>query len=159
MKKVVATILSLSVLVAGSALATPPPVPSAPPVAAAVVSPQAAAVSSTAASTQALRAPSAQHPHRGHGHRFDRAGHRHGPGMAQHGRQFQHRGGRGERSHQRLRLGAPLAADRQGVVVTEHRRHGLNKAPRGQEWRRIGDRYVRVTSATNVVNEIVINGL
>src|SRR5690606_28405400 len=80
MKKVVATILSLSVLVAGSALATPPPVPSAPPVAAAGVSPQAAAVPSTAASTQALRAPSAQHPHRGHGHRFDRAGHRHGPG-------------------------------------------------------------------------------
>lgn len=153
MKQVVATILSLSVLVAGSALATPPAVPSAAPVAAAGVSPQATPAPSVGARQPAVRAPSARHPHRHHAHRFD---HRRGPDMAHHGRPFQQRG---ERQHQRLRLGAPLAPDRQGVVVTEHRRHGLNKAPRGQEWRRIGDRYVRVTSATNVVNEIVINGM
>ena len=153
MKQVVATILSLSVLVAGSALATPPPVPSAAPVAATGVSPQATQAPSAAARQPAVRGISARHAHRSHGHRFD---HRRDSGMANHGRPFQHRG---EPGHQRLRLGAPLAEDRQGVVVTEHRRHGLNKAPRGQEWRRIGDRYVRVTSATNVVNEIVINGM
>ena len=60
---------------------------------------------------------------------------------------------------ERIRLGAPLAENRQGVVVSEPGRHGLRKAPRGQEWRKLGQRYVRVTSGSNVVNEIVINGL
>ena len=59
----------------------------------------------------------------------------------------------------RVQLGAPLAEHQQGVVVSKPRQHGLAKAPRGQEWRKIGQRYVRVTSGTNVVNEIVINGL
>lgn len=60
---------------------------------------------------------------------------------------------------ERIRLGAPLAENRQGVVVSEPGKHGLRKAPRGQEWRKLGQRYVRVTSGSNVVNEIVINGL
>jgi len=169
MKHVVATILSLSVLVAGSALAAPSQdTPSTVPVVTSAALPVTGNASTVAppAAVQAERRAGRGHadgrPHRGHraglAHHAERAHparhHRH---ALQHGRDGQRAGS--PRGHRAMRLGAPLAEHRQGVVVSEHRRHGLNKAPRGQEWRRIGDRYVRVTSGTNVVNEIVINGL
>ena len=171
MKQVVATILSLSVLVAGSALAAP--ATTAP------VAPAPAAVSTAAlppvAGQQGIRPPqpgqvaeaTGRHHKGPHGQRRQFGAAPHGAPQADAGRMQRHdgmhrRGGPrqgADAGHRPLRLGAPLAENRQGVVVTEHRRHGLQKAPRGQEWRRIGERYVRVTSGSNVVNEIVINGM
>ena len=171
MKQVVATILSLSVLVAGSALAAPTAVSPAAPVPAVATTPASASANPAAV---AGRAPAAQaqpgqgRHHKGpDGHRRELAAGSQGPRQLHAGRHHRHegmhrRGGPGmarDHGQRRLQLGAPLAENRQGVVVTEHRRHGLQKAPRGQEWRRIGERYVRVTSGSNVVNEIVINGM
>lgn len=164
MKPLIAAVFAFSLL--GSATALAAPDDATAPVAAA----QTPAVAGNAgpAATDARGHNSRQVHGPRHGdrrsmrHAHDR---RHAHGHPRHGkRPLAHAGLRGhEHGHgprgQRIRLGAPLAEDRQGVVVSEHRRHGLQKAPRGQEWRRIGERYVRVTSGSNVVNEIVINGL
>lgn len=171
MKQVVATILSLSVLVAGSALAAPASVsPGAPVPAAATTSalPAGSPVAVAGRTQDRQVVPGQGRHHKGpDGHRRMHADGPQGPRQLHAGRHHRHegmhrRGGPGmarDHGQRRLQLGAPLAENRQGVVVTEHRRHGLQKAPRGQEWRRIGERYVRVTSGSNVVNEIVINGM
>lgn len=155
MKHLLASVLSLSVLVAGSAVAAPQSATTAP--AAAAVETGPATPASTDGAVQ-RRAPGMRPPLRADGQpgpRMHRGMHapRRGPGM-----QAGHPGGM-HRFGPRVRLGAPLAENHQGVVVGEPRKHGLAKAPRGQEWRKLGHRYVRVTSGTNVVNEIVINGL
>ena len=168
MKHVLASALSLSLLLAGTAVAAPQAATTAADAARATATAPAAAPAAAAqpralTPEQARAARAARVEAGGHAPRMHRGmpqhrgmdAHRH-MGMApRHGagpRGFAPRG-------ERMRLGAPLAETRQGVVVSQPRKHGLAKAPRGQEWRKVGQRYVRVTSGTNVVNEIVINGL
>ena len=170
MKHLLAPVLSLSLLMAATAAAAPPAAP--------LTAPAASGQRQAQAPTGQVHAPAAaqaQRPALGerralHGQTGPQH-HRHGPGHAQEHRRYHGRGGAamaGPRAggpagmrhgRERIRLGAPLAENRQGVVVSEPGRHGLRKAPRGQEWRKLGQRYVRVTSGSNVVNEIVINGL
>lgn len=45
-----------------------------------------------------------------------------------------------------------------GIQVRDYRAHGLRKAPRGHEWRRIDNRYLLVAIATGVITEVVLNG-
>ena len=168
MKHLIATALSLSVLVSGAALAAPQAdmqrAGTAPVVQAATAQPVALPHKAEVAAQPAqVAGPGMRRPGMSH-----RQHQRHGAPVRHHGprghampRHMAHRhGSEGRRAFAgRVQLGAPLAERQQGVVVSKPRQHGLAKAPRGQEWRKIGQRYVRVTSGTNVVNEIVINGL
>ena len=56
------------------------------------------------------------------------------------------------------RKGYRLPPHAHGVVVRDYRGHGLHKAPRGHEWRSIDGRYLLVAIATGVITDIVING-
>lgn len=56
------------------------------------------------------------------------------------------------------RKGYRLPPHAHGVVVRDYRGHGLHKAPRGHEWRSIDGRYLLVAIATGVITDIVLNG-
>lgn len=175
MKHLIATALSLSVLLSSAALAAPQgetlragtaPLAQPAPAQPAVLPQRAQPVRPPAqVAGQPIPPPAAGAPrHMRHGmHERGHGPRAHGP--SRHSSSLHHRGQRGHghraegRGPGRMQLGAPLAERQQGVVVSKPRQHGLAKAPRGQEWRKVGQRYVRVTSGTNVVNEIVINGL
>lgn len=165
MKHFLASVLSLSALMAGSAMAAPQTAPvassqrhviatpgQAPAAAPQAVQPQRQPPCQAAGERPMLEQRHHQQHHAGPGHEGQHRRHFSGPRHADGPRGAMQRG-------ERIRLGAPLAENRQGVVVSEPGKHGLRKAPRGQEWRKLGQRYVRVTSGSNVVNEIVINGL
>lgn len=56
------------------------------------------------------------------------------------------------------RTGYRMPAYAPGVVVRDWRGQGLRQAPRGHEWRRIDGRYLMVAIATGVITDIIVNG-
>ncbi|MFT4256338.1 MAG: RcnB family protein [Pseudoxanthomonas sp.] len=49
-------------------------------------------------------------------------------------------------------------ADGRGASVSDYRQHNLKKPPRGQEWRKVDDKYVLVKIATGIILQVVEGG-
>ncbi|UYB53794.1 RcnB family protein [Xanthomonas sp. AM6] len=60
----------------------------------------------------------------------------------------------GWRHHQR---GERLALGHRGDRVPDYRKHGLRAPPRGHEWRRVDDQYVLIAVATGIIASVVAN--
>lgn len=54
--------------------------------------------------------------------------------------------------------GRPLPSHVHTVVVRDWRGHGLRKPPRGHEWRRVDGRYLLVAVTTGIIADIVLHG-
>ena len=80
---------------------------------------------------------------RNDGHRDDHRDDRHDNGRHAGPRHY----ARGER----------LAADHRGDRVPDYRKHGLKPPPRGHEWRRVDNQYVLIAVATGVISSVIAN--
>lgn len=74
-------------------------------------------------------------------------------------------GGRDDHHHQKHhhddrrdppRRGHTLARDHRGEPVRDYRHHGLRAPTRGQEWRKVDNRYVLIAVATGVIADVVL---
>lgn len=57
-------------------------------------------------------------------------------------------------AHHAPRKGERLAQHQRGTRVADYGRHGLRRPGKGNEWRRIDDRYVLIALATGLVVDI-----
>ncbi|MEA5668959.1 RcnB family protein [Stenotrophomonas sp. MH1] len=57
-------------------------------------------------------------------------------------------------AHHAPRKGERLSRHQRGTRVADYAHHGLRKPGRGNEWRRIDDRYVLIAIATGLVMDI-----
>ncbi len=57
-------------------------------------------------------------------------------------------------AHHAPRKGQRLAAHQRGTRVADYSRHGLHRPGKGNEWRRIDNRYVLIALATGLVMEV-----
>jgi Ni/Co efflux regulator RcnB len=53
------------------------------------------------------------------------------------------------------RKGERLPQNQRGARVSDYGRHGLRKPGKGNEWRKVDDRYVLMTIATGIVVDII----
>lgn len=57
------------------------------------------------------------------------------------------------------RRGEYIRPDYRGYVVNDYYRYGLYAPPRNHEWRRVDDRYVLASIATGVITAVILNSL
>ena len=141
MKRIVTAALSLSLLATGTAFAAPPaqqdphaghpashtaPAPAPVPAKAQPQHATPAPAPAPAARPQPAPAPQAAHS-------------QHGPQHAQ----------------PAPRKGERLAQGHRGTKVSDYKRHGLRKPGRGQEWRKVDNRYLLIAAATGIIADIV----
>ncbi|MDL5367627.1 RcnB family protein [Xanthomonas sp. NCPPB 2654] len=71
-------------------------------------------------------------------------------------RDDRHDNGRHEgwRNHKR---GERLALGHRGDRVSDYRKHGLRAPPRGHEWRRVDNQYVLIAVATGIITSVIAN--
>lgn len=93
-----------------------------------------------------------QPPPQDHDHDRDS---RHQPQPARDDRGPQHPQDRGEHGRQPPKRGERLAEGQRGDRVSDYRRHGLKKPPRGHEWRKVDDRYVLIAVATGLITSVI----
>ena len=137
MKRIVTAALSLSLLATGAAFAAPQQGPHAGHTAAHPRA-QQPAVPSKQHAQQAAPAPAPAHSARPQpAPQASHAPHAH--------QQAQHAPRKGER----------LAQGHRGTQVNEYKRHGLRKPGRGQEWRKVDQRYLLIAAATGIIADIV----
>ncbi|AOA71861.1 RcnB family protein [Stenotrophomonas rhizophila] len=65
---------------------------------------------------------------------------------------------RGHDRHDPPRRGGHLDKDHRGAYVSDYKRHGLHAPKRGQQWRKVDDRYVLIAAATGLIADVVLNG-
>ncbi|MBT2766481.1 RcnB family protein [Stenotrophomonas sp. ISL-67] len=65
---------------------------------------------------------------------------------------------RGHERHDPPRRGGHLAKDHRGAYVSDYKRHGLHAPKRGQQWRKVDDRYVLIAVASGLIADVVLNG-
>ncbi|KRG67446.1 hypothetical protein ABB27_09465 [Stenotrophomonas terrae] len=58
-------------------------------------------------------------------------------------------------AHHAPRKGERLPQNQRGNRVTDYNKHGLRKPGRGNEWRKLDDRYVLMAVATGLIIDIV----
>ena len=156
MKNLIVTVLGLSLLASGAAMAAPGNERGH--------GPQDRAPAHTAQPAPGKAGPAAHHAGpqaKGHpgapGHHGaplppPRPGMAHGKGPSPHMAPP-----RGMHNAPVYRTGYRLPAHAPGVVVRDWRAQGLRQAPRGHEWRRIDGRYLLVAVATGVITDIVLH--
>lgn len=81
------------------------------------------------------------------GHDDHREGERHDDGRHDNRGQAKH-----PPSHKR---GERLALGHRGDRVSDYRKHGLKPPPRGHEWRRVDDQYVLIAVATGLIASVI----
>ncbi len=64
----------------------------------------------------------------------------------------------GHARHEAPRRGGHLQRDHRGDHVSDYKRHGLRAPGRGQEWRKVDDRYVLIAVATGLIADVVLGG-
>lgn len=62
---------------------------------------------------------------------------------------------RNDRRGPPYRRGERLAPDHRGTRVTDYRKHHLNTPQRGHEWRRVDNNYVLIAVATGLIASVV----
>ncbi|MDR6673700.1 RcnB family protein [Xanthomonas sp. 1678] len=85
----------------------------------------------------------ARHDDDRHDHRDNRHDDRHDNGR--------HEGWRNHKRGERLALG------HRGDRVSDYRKHGLRAPPRGHEWRRVDNQYVLIAVATGIITSVIAN--
>jgi Ni/Co efflux regulator RcnB len=65
---------------------------------------------------------------------------------------------RGHDRHEPPRRGGHLQKDHRGDYVSDYKRHGLHAPKRGQQWRKVDNRYVLIAVATGLIADVVLNG-
>lgn len=88
--------------------------------------------------------------------RHDDRGHRHSRhDRGRHLGHYKHRHPR----YVAYRRGEYVRPDYRGYYVNDYRRYGLYAPPRNHEWRRMDDRYVLVSVASGVIAAVILNSL
>ncbi len=64
---------------------------------------------------------------------------------------------RGHDRHDPPRRGGHLDKDHRGAYVSDYKRHGLHAPQRGQQWRKVDDRYVLIAVASGLIADVVLN--
>lgn len=76
-----------------------------------------------------------------------------------HDQRDDHKGSsRGHDRHDPPRRGGHLQKDHRGDYVNDYKRHGLHAPKRGQQWRKVDDRYVLIAVATGLIADVVLSG-
>jgi Ni/Co efflux regulator RcnB len=148
MKHIAATVLSLSLLVTGSALAAP---------------------GNDHGRNDGRGQPRMEQPSKAHALRGQPPMAKHGPLQRPgHGPQVQPPRYSAGTQHGPLaapprighapRRGDYLPPQARGYRVADYQRHGLRPPPRGHEWRRVGGRDLLIAVATGVIADIIFHG-